>query len=73
MKALTINDLIKECIKQINKGNGNKIIIISDDEEGNGYHGLYYSFMDINELLKNDSWVELPINKEEYKDYIILG
>ena len=44
MNALTVNDLLKECQKQVKLGNGNKTIMISQDDEGNGYHYLWYSF-----------------------------
>lgn len=42
--ALTINELRKCCDLEIEKGNGNKKILISNDDEGNGYHGLFYGF-----------------------------
>ncbi len=29
---------------QVAKGNGDKVVIISDDNEGNGFHGLFYDF-----------------------------
>lgn len=52
MKALTIYDLFNECKKQIAKGNKDKVIMISDDDEGNGYHYLWYSFTEIKEFEK---------------------
>ncbi len=52
MKALTINDLMNECKKQIKLGNGDKTIMISQDDEGNGYHYLWYSFTSIEEYEK---------------------
>lgn len=50
--GLTVNELLEECKKQIQKGNGNKHIIISNDDEGNGFHTLFYSFTDQKEDLK---------------------
>ena len=50
MKALTINDLKKECEKQIKLGNGNKTIMISSDDEGNSYHYLWYSFTTMEQI-----------------------
>lgn len=52
MKALTIKDLLKECEKQVRLGNGDKTIMISQDDEGNGYHYLWYSFLDVKEYEK---------------------
>lgn len=44
--GLTVNQLYEACKAQIAKGNGDKHIIISDDDEGNGYHTLFYLFTD---------------------------
>lgn len=44
MDQLTVNELLDLCKKEIKNGNGNKRIVISDDTEGNGYHGLFYGF-----------------------------
>lgn len=44
MDQLTVNELLDLCKKEIKNGNGNKRIVISDDNEGNGYHGLFYGF-----------------------------
>lgn len=52
MKELTVKDLYLECKKQMNLGNGDRVIMISDDDEGNGYHYVYYSFMTAEEFLK---------------------
>lgn len=73
MKALTIKDLYDECREQIIKGNGNKVIMISDDDEGNGYHYLWYSFYeDVEELLETvPTMVDERIADKE--NTIILG
>lgn len=42
MKQLTVNDLYKECERVIKMGYGNKKLIVADDNEGNGYHGLFF-------------------------------
>ncbi len=71
MNALTINDLYKECKKEIEKGNGNKTIMISQDDEGNGYHYLWYSFTDL-----TDEFIDLcdiHENIAKIEDTIILG
>ena len=43
-KGLTINELLNECKLQVKQGNGNKHILISQDDEGNGFHTLFYGF-----------------------------
>ena len=49
---LTIDELIAEALKAKEKFGGDKYILISDDEEGNGYHECYFSFEDAKELGK---------------------
>jgi len=78
MKPLTIKDLFNECKKQIALGNENKVIMISTDDEGNGYHYLWYSFTSATELLEDeDSYFDMSYLIDERiakkEDTIILG
>ena len=75
MEILTINDLAKAVNEEIKKGNGAKKILISNDDEGNGYHGLYFHFAPTGNIFSGLYPPSLPyeVNKEELKDYIILG
>ena len=41
----TIAELFAFCKQEIANGNGSKKIYISQDDEGNGFHKLYYSFL----------------------------
>lgn len=41
MKQLTVNDLLKWCNDAKAEGHGDKIVLVSDDEECNGFHALY--------------------------------
>ena len=50
MKPITVKELYKECKKQIDKGNGDKCIMLSNDDEGNGYHYMWYLFTTIEEM-----------------------
>jgi len=45
-KGLTVKELLKECQQQVAKGNGDKYIIISGDDEGNSFHTLFYGITD---------------------------
>jgi len=69
-KWFTVNDLLAECKYQVEKGNGNKEIRISSDDEWNDYHRLFFSFTDwekdIKELDEFDSI-------EDKENAIILG
>lgn len=42
MKQMTVLRLFNALQKEIAKGNGDKLVVISDDVEGNGYHGLWF-------------------------------
>ena len=64
---MTVNELLTLCVKQTQKGNGNKTIYISDDDEGNGYHEMYYGFTE--DVAGNDMWGQI----KNPKDKIILG
>lgn len=68
---ITVAQLFNECMIQMNKGNSDKKILISQDDEGNGYHRLLYCFTD--DLQPFFEFGDLPIEKDELKDFIILG
>lgn len=70
MKALTVKDIYKLCQKQIKLGNGDKVVMISDDDEGNGYHYVWYEFSSVEQAGAEDSICEDIATKE---DTIILG
>lgn len=38
---MTVKQLLKLCQEEVNKGNGDKFIVVADDNEGNGYHGMF--------------------------------
>ena len=70
MEQITVNELLKLCEQEIKKGNGNKNIVISDDNEGNGYHGLFFGFTEA-----EDYYLEYIYDSRTYSqnDTIILG
>lgn len=82
MKAMTVKDLMHECVRQVDKGNGNKVIMISSDDEGNSYHYLWYKFTTIEEMEEpieiNGKKIECPFiycdeRVAPKEDTIILG
>lgn len=81
-KPFTVKELKALCDMEIRKGNGDKVIMISDDDEGNGYHYLWYSFMTVKELekpvkYKGELITPTPVNTSDNiakkEDTIILG
>lgn len=74
-KTLTIADLAKMAQDQVRMGNGGKKILISTDDEGNGFHELFYAFSNAKEIFDSEYPPRLPyeIKKEDLDNYIILG
>lgn len=72
MKQLTVKDLKKLVDAEIRKGNGDKMIVISDDNEGNGYHGMFYGFTPIEPNQKD--WFNIyDSHSDEPSEVIVLG
>ena len=44
METITVKQLLKACKEEVAKGNGDKHILISGDDEGNSFHELFYLF-----------------------------
>ena len=69
-KEITVKQLKALCDLQIKKGNGDKKILVGDDDEGNGFHSLLFSFT---ETVSDFKDVIYHIDEKDLKDYIILG
>lgn len=52
MNGITVNTLKAWCNFAINNGCGDKTVLISCDDEGNGFHTLYYGFLTDEEKIK---------------------
>lgn len=72
-KGITVRELAALCYQQIKKGNGNKHILISDDDEGNGYHTLLYAFQDDSEFMNNLKEYGMFHDDNNPDEVIILG
>ena len=75
-QQITVKVLYELIQKEMLKGNGDKKIVLSDDNEGNGYHGMFYGFTSAPKTVKEtieysngvyDSETENP------KEIVILG
>lgn len=44
MEQIKVKELYELCKAQVEKGNGDKYIAVADDNEGNGYHGMFFGF-----------------------------
>ena len=77
MKPMTVIQLLKLCQEEVKNGNGDYSIMISNDDEGNGYHYLWYSFTKAKDLLEDDETSILDYNIDQtiapINKTIILG
>lgn len=69
-EQITVKELYKFCKAEIANGNGDKFIVISDDNEGNGYHGMFYGFTPVDKDCVDYIYDSQHMSPE---DTIILG
>ena len=67
---LTVSDLLKVCKNAVDNGLGDKYVFISQDDEGNGFHALFYAFTT---NVKDYADMLYQVNEEDLEDIIILG
>lgn len=67
---MTIDELIAEALKAKKKFGGSKYVLVSDDEEGNGYHECYFTFGDAKDLA--GCYCNVP-GDLDLKDCVTLG
>ena len=79
MKTLTIAQLMADCISEVKKGNGDKKILISNDDEGNGFHELFFgitsgdNMKEMEQYLSENSYM-VPFGvADNLSEYVILG
>lgn len=70
-KGITVRQLYECCKGMIDKGNGDKHILISDDYEANGYHTLFYGLDDSKENLEYA--LETEHDSHSIDEIVILG
>ena len=72
MAQMTVKELKKLVDQEIKNGNGNRMIVISDDNEGNGFHGMFYGFTIINP--KEKDWYPISDScSDDIDKVIVLG
>ena len=67
---MTIDELIVAAKEAKKKFGGDKYVLISDDEEGNGYHECYFDFSPATDLAGAHCFVPEDLGLEEC---VILG
>ena len=76
MKQLTVLNLFKLLEQEVRNGNGNKVIVVADDNEGNAFHGLFYGITsepnDIKENIENSNGI-YDSQERDLNKIVILG
>lgn len=76
MSQLTVKQLHALLSEEIAKSNGDKKIVVADDNEGNSYHGLFYGITsDLDKVKENIEYSNGLYDSQE-KDLnkiVILG
>lgn len=70
---ITVSELLEACKQQVKKGNGDKGILISSDDEGNSFHPLFYCFTDSKEDIQSYKYFGLLQDDSDADSCILLG
>ena len=70
-KITTVKELHEQCAKLIADGFGDKDVLISDDDEGNGFHSLYFGFQTDFSVIKQ--YEACFHGKNNPNDVVLLG
>lgn len=75
-KQITVKELFSMVKAEMLKGNGDKKIVIADDTEGNGYHGMFFGFTsktsDVKECIEYSNGI-YDSETENAEEIVILG
>lgn len=74
MEQIKLKDLYQACKRLMKEGHGEKSLVLSDDNEGNGYHGMFFTLTVITPENK-DGFIGLINDNTEsdLKNIIIVG
>lgn len=68
---ITVKELFYSCKDAIERGYGDRKILISDDDEGNGFHTMYYTIDYSAEGIKMA--LELEHDRHTADEVVVLG
>lgn len=72
-KGLTVRQLAKFCDALVKKGLGGKHVLITTDDEGNGYHTLFYQFTTDEAEIKECAEAGLFHDDNDPNEVVLLG
>lgn len=71
-QVITVKALAALCLEQVRKGNGDKKILLSADDEGNEYHEMFFGFTPQEEIF-GGHFPPMARNTDPIEEYIVLG
>lgn len=71
--GITVKELRDFCEVLVKQGYGNKHIVISDDDEGNGYHTLFFEFTTDKKTIKECAEYGLFHDGNNPDNIVMLG
>ena len=74
MKQIKLKDLYRDCALLMEKGHGEKSLVVSNDNEGNGYHGMFFTLTPITNENVDDFVGMIDDNNEpNIHNMIVIG
>ena len=73
MKGITVSQLLDWTKLLVASGYGDKVVLITTDDEGNGYHTLYYQFTVEEENIRECAEAGLFHDNNNPEDVVLLG
>jgi len=74
ISAMTVDELFALLLKAHKAGLGGKHILLSDDDEGNGYHELFFGLTPPEEGMFDYCGLPFGLSEKEVMEkYVILG
>lgn len=72
-KGLTVKELADFASTLVKNGLGDKHVLITTDDEGNGYHTLFYQFTTDPEGIKECAEAGMFHDSNDPKEVVLLG
>ena len=74
MKTVTVEELYNTLGALVKSGKGSKKILLSSDDEGNGFHEMFYHVTEVENAVCEEYMLPYGVNMEAAKaEYVVLG
>ena len=70
---MTVRQLLMYAEQLVAQGYGNKEVLVSNDDEGNGYHTLYYQFTTNEREIRNCAKAGMFHDNNKPDEVVLLG